>query len=189
MKTRLRLWFLLSLASAAGCGFVVEEGVRALVGDEGPPGAEGQYGAPSDKVEPAYADEPKAAATSSGLQYAPTPDWILRQPPRLYTPGQSIFNTLTMRGMRCQPVPMGMSQAFSGPTGPEGRPLASLGFLHVGLAGPPDVHDVSTGWDAHTGDLAWSSGASIASWGPTCGPMLFLQISFGKPPEPVSVLR
>jgi len=180
---------LLVTAASTGCASVVEKGVRSLVGDGGPPGTGDQYGAPPSSDRPSFPEE-RPHATTSAVQYAPTLDWRMGIAPLPYAPGRSIFEGMAVNGMACQSVPVGLAQAFSGPTGPAARPMHRWGVIEVGVAGPDGSFDARTTWSGHAlGDNAMASGARMASRGPTCSTRVYLYVRLGRTDDAVSVLR
>lgn len=186
-----RLLVLLAATTAVGCAYVVQDVMHALVDEEAPPETWGPTGGvPPEAIRRPLFDDDRPAATASGLQYAPTLDWRMGLAPLPHAPGRSLFEGMAARRMPCQSVPVGLAQAFSGPTGPAASPITRSGILEVGVAGPDGSIDAATAWNRNAlATRALSSGARMASAGPTCAMRVYLYLRIGRTDEAVSVLR
>lgn len=164
-----------------GCASLVEQGVRSLVGD----GAPGSASRPSAVRSGAG----KSPVVASRYQHAPTHDWKLAQGAP-FTPAHSIFGQVSPGWLRCKPVPVGLAQVFSGPTGPAASPLVSLGPAGLYLGGPDGVVSDAFATDSEIVAVrALLSGARMAGYGPTCGNRFHLFMLIGGQPDQISVLR
>lgn len=186
-----RLLVLLAATASTGCAHVLEEGLHALVDEDGPSGAGGRYGAvPPEATRPPPFQEERPASTVSTLQHAPTLDWTLGLGPLPHAPARSIFEGMAARRMPCQAVPVGLARAFTGPTGPAASPVTRWGPFEVGVAGPDGAFDMLTAWDNHSLSVrAMSSGARLASAGRSCATRIYFYVRIGRTDDAVSVLR
>ena len=185
MGRPLRVLAILAVATATGCSYVVEEGVRALVGDEGPPQAQGPRAAGPDAASrPSTTVEEPPAATVSTIQHAPTLDWKMGVTPLPHAPGRSIFQGMAARRMPCQAVPVGLAQAFSGPTGSPSAPLQRWGPIEIGVTGPDRFADGLAMWSGDALSGAWMQGDAFS-----CSTRMYLYLRLGHASDEVSVLR
>ncbi|MGD8728469.1 MAG: hypothetical protein PVF90_02105 [Gemmatimonadota bacterium] len=180
---------------ASACATVVEEGVRALVGEDeasGPrsaaPQPSGDYGA-SDRGEGSSIPERRPPSTSETVyQVAPTHDWLYGTGPRPFTPSLALFDAAGPGKVSCRPVPVGLAQVYSADVGPAASPLLALGPVELGIAGPDGAagdalmtsrHDVSA--------RALESGARVAGEGVLCSNRVFFYLRIGRTPPPLAI--